>query len=441
MELTAYSQQSWTLLQKVAFRFFTCLFIAYLFPFPLDSFPFIGEIVGISEKLQQWYGAPFEAYTNMWHAIIPWVGKSLLGLKTPITVFTNGSGDTTYDYVLLLTTFVLAIIGCVVWSILDRRRRSYNTAYYWIRVGIRYYLAAAMFGYGFAKVFHLQMSSPYLSQLVQPYGDKSPMGIAWSFFGYSPAYSAFTGWSEVIGGVFLLFRRTTSLGALVVSIVMLNVAVINYCFDVPVKLYSSMLFLMAVFLLAPAFRKLVAVFVTHKPIAPETFPPMLESRRMKIIRGVFKLLIIASLLYSNISGNISAKKQYGDDRKKPPLYGIYNAELTIINNDTLAPVITDSTQWRQLVIQFEKFAQVKMMNDSMKRMSFVVNDTIKTIVMAINPDTVKSTLRYQLDSNALVITGRLKADSVYMRFRRYDEKKFRLLSRGFNWINEYPYNR
>lgn len=441
MELTANSQQGWTLLQKIAFRFFTCLFIIYLFPFPIDSFPFINEIISIHPKLQSFYGDVFGAYTNLWHAIIPWIAKTMLGIEPPITVFTNGSGDTRYDYVLLMTHFLLAIIACTIWSILDRNRRSYNTAYYWVRTGVRYYLATAMFGYGFAKVFHLQMPSPYLSQLVQPYGDKSPMGIAWSFFGYSPAYSAFTGWAEVLGGALLLFRKTTTLGALLVAIIMTNVAMINYCFDVPVKLYSSMLLLMACFLLAQDFRRLIGVFITHKPVAPPTFPAILKTRRMRIVRFVLKTLIILSLLYGNISQGMEGSKKYGDNRKRPPLYGIYNAELNVRNNDTLPPVITDSTQWRQLIIQFENYAQVRMMNDSIKYYKFTIKDSLQHIELSTNADTAISRLSYKVDSNLLIIAGKIKADSVFMRFRRYDEKKFRLTSRGFNWINEYPYNR
>lgn len=439
MEITASRQQNWTPIQKIAFRFFCCFFLIYIFPFPLGSFPFINEIISVSKKISEWYGAPFQAYNDMWHAIIPWVGKNILSIKTPITIFTNGSGDTTYDYVLLLTHFCLAILACTLWSLLDRKRKSYSRAYYWLRVIIRYYLGAVMLGYGFAKVFHLQMSFPYLSQLVQPFGDKSPMGLAWSFFGYSKGYSAFTGWSEVIGGFLLFFRRTTLLGSVVVALVMLNVAVINYCFDVPVKLYSSMLFLMAVFLLAPDIKRLLNVFVFHRPVLPRAFLPMLSSKRMRIVRLLMKTLFIASVLFSNINDSLTSQKTYGDQRKLPPLHGIYNTETVVRNNDTLLPLLTDSTQWKQLIVQREGYAQVRMMNDSLKRYEFTVNDTTKTIMAVLGSDT--SRLSYKTDSSLLSLWGRMGKDSVYMRMRKYDVQKFRLVNRGFNWINEYPYNR
>lgn len=286
------------------------------------------------------------------------------------------------------------------------------------------------------------MPFPYLSQLVQPFGDKSPMGLAWSFIGYSKAYSAYTGWSEVIGGFLLLFRRTTMLGALTVFVVTLNIAMINYCYDVPVKLFSSMLLIMAAFLMAPDIQRLANVLIWHRPVEPASFPPMLRSRKMRIARLVLKGLFILSLLYSNISGAISSRKQYGDLRKLPPLYGIYNTETVVRNNDTLPPLTTDSTRWKQLIIQFPANAQVKMMNDSIKRFNFIVNDSAKSILVYSNTDTVnKSTLFYRADSTALILTGRLNKDSVYMRLNKYDINKFRLVSRGYHWINEYPYNR
>src|SRR4030095_403648 len=152
---------------------------------------------------------------------------------------------------MLLTFFSLAFIGAIVWSILDRQRRSYDKAYYWLRVLVRYSLAYTMMVYGFIKIFHLQMPSPYLSQLVQPLGDKSPMGLAWTFMGYSKAFSAYTGWGEVIGGILLFWRRTTALGALITVILMASVVAMNYSFDIPVKLYSSVLFIQGLFLLTP----------------------------------------------------------------------------------------------------------------------------------------------------------------------------------------------
>src|SRR4030095_7643936 len=93
-------------------------------------------------------------------------------------------------------------------------------------------------GYGMIKVFRGQFPSPSPGRLIETYGDSSPMGLMWNFMGYSSAYVIFAGVSESLGALLLFFRRTTTLGALVLTAVMTNVVAMNLCFDVCVKLGS-----------------------------------------------------------------------------------------------------------------------------------------------------------------------------------------------------------
>lgn len=148
---------------KVAIRFFFLFFVLYIFFNPNGVFPGIDTLFGI--------------YIEPFHKLIPWIGKHILHLSYDITVFTNGSGDTTYDYVVIFLIFFLSVAGCLIWSVLDRRRASYNQLYYWLTVLIRYYAAFTMLTYGFVKVFKLQFPSPSLNRLILPYGDSSSMSI------------------------------------------------------------------------------------------------------------------------------------------------------------------------------------------------------------------------------------------------------------------------
>lgn len=416
-----YPTHSWSPIQKITFRFFFALFILYTFPFPVDFIPYFA------------YG-----YRELWHLVVPWVGAHILHLPAPITIFTNGSGDTTYDYVLLLSYVTLALLIAIIWSLLDRRRKSYHIIYHWLRVLVRYYVAFMMFSYGFAKVFHMQMPFPSLSQLVQPFGDKSPMGLAWSYVGYSSAFSAFTGWSEVVAGALLLFRRTTLLGAILSAFVAVNIVAINFCFDVPVKLFSSMLLLMSLFLMAPDVQRLINIFLLNRPTQPKVYYSYLPKRWMRITAIIIKFLFIVFVVISHVENGIGGQKRYGDKRPKPPLYGIYNTELLVRNGDTIPPLTTDTTRWRQMIIQFEKRAQVKLMNDSIQPYNFQVDTLLKTATVFSNKDTLnKVVLHYKADSVYLTLTN----DSIYYRFRKYDHTKFRLVSRGFRWVNEFPFNR
>ena len=157
----------------------------------------------------------FNFYIPPFHILMVWIAKNILHISYPITVFTNGSGDTTYDYVVVFFITAISFVAALAWSILDKRTRNYDKLLYWLRVVVRYYVAVTMFSYGFVKVFKLQF--PFFSpdRLLEPYGNSSPMGLAWNFLGFSRGYNYVMGLAELLSGSLLLFRRTTTLGALV----------------------------------------------------------------------------------------------------------------------------------------------------------------------------------------------------------------------------------
>ena len=195
-----------------------------------------------------------DAYRRMWHAIVPWVGENLLHLHGDMREVANGSGDQLYDYILLLCFFIVAIIATAIWSWIDRKRTNYDQLYEWLRVFVRMMLAVAMISYGANKLFRMQFPEPPLYRFVDYYGNSSPMGLLWTFMGMSRAYSLFTGVAEMLGGLLLVVPRFTTLGALVTFAVMSNVWMLNFCYDVPRKIFSTHLVLMSLFLLLPDVR-------------------------------------------------------------------------------------------------------------------------------------------------------------------------------------------
>src|SRR5437763_16588523 len=131
-----------------------------------------------------------------------------------------------------------------------------------------------MITYGAMKVIKLQFSYPGPDRLLETYGESSPMRLLWTFMGASDEYTWFTGAGEMLGGLLLCTRRTTLLGALVSFGVMLHVAVLNFCYDVPVKLFSTHLVLMSVFLTLPDLPWLAKVFVLGRRAEPREVPPL-----------------------------------------------------------------------------------------------------------------------------------------------------------------------
>ena len=51
---------------------------------------------------------------------------------------------------------VVAVLGAIIWSVLDRRRTNYQTLYYWLTAIVRYYLAFTLFLFALEKFFKMQ---------------------------------------------------------------------------------------------------------------------------------------------------------------------------------------------------------------------------------------------------------------------------------------------
>lgn len=421
---------NWSTAQKIAFRFFMLFFILYIFFNPNGVLPYSDTLFGI--------------YIEPFHKLIPWIAAHILHLAKPVTNFTNGSGDTTYDYLVILFMFVVSAIGTAIWSITGRNTRNYNKLFYWLTVVVRYYVGISMVGYGFFKVIKLQFPGPSFGRLLEPVGNMSPMGLAWTYLGQSTGFNYFTGLAEISVGLLLFFRKTSGLGAIVGLVVAGNIMAINYCYDVPVKLLSTALVVMCLFLMTRDTTRLMNFFFFNRDAKPSNLTPhRFKAKWKNITLTVFKCLLIGYTLILDFTQALSSEKQYGDKAPKPPLYGLYNVETFIKNRDTLKPLTTDTVRWNKLMISYEASAQIKLMNDSMKYYSFKPDVKKQTIVASTYADTVnKYHLTYTLEKpDIMILKGTWKKDSIYVKMRKVDPKSFRLINRGFHWVNEFPYNR
>lgn len=427
--------EAWTFAHRMLFRFLCGYFLLY-------SLPSTGR-VSILESIP-YGGFVFSWYVGMWKAICPWVGIHLFHLSgRAVTYFPTGSGDTTLDYIQNLLFVLVALAAALIWSVVDRKRGDYQRLEAWLRLLVRYTLAFTLFGYGFAKVFPLQFRPPNLQRLIEPYGDFSPMGALWWFMGASVPYIIFAGAAEVTGGLLLLFRRTTTLGSLVAFGVMLNVMMLNYCYDVPVKLYSTNLVLMALYLASGDLRRLFDFFVRNRATpAADQSAPRFSRPWARISAMVFQVLFVGYTLFGSIYGGWQGYRAAYINPPRPPIYGLYEVEQFTRNGRDIPPLVTDGTRWGKVVAESPAFVTVKMMDDSLRGYQ-AQYDAAKSSVMLTAPnDKKKYSLHYaRQDADHLAIEGSLPDGTVAMRLRKIDRSSFLLMSRGFHWINEVPLNR
>lgn len=424
----AEAEPRWSLVRRVAFRFVFAYLVLYNIPFPLGDLTFTPSVA--------------EKYENFWHPVVQWVGKHVLRLSYEITVFTNGSGDTTYDYVRALCFVGVAALATLVWSALDRGRPGYGRLYGWLRLYVRFALAATMMAYGAAKAIPLQMPAPYFTRLLEPYGDSSPMGLLWTFVGASKSFEIFTGCAEILGGLLLILPRTTLLGALVCLGDTVMIFALNMCYDVPVKLYSFHLLLMSVFLVAQDAGRLADLFIFNRGVGPAPRRPLFRRARLNRVALALQVLFGLYLLGSSLFGVYRQSKVSGADAPKPPLYGIWVVDEFSLDGQERPPLTTDAARWQRVIFQFPKSVTIQPMTGPNQTYTLAVNEEAKTLTLGKRDDpNWKAVLSYK-DSGGgrLTLEGEFEGHSAYAATTRFDESKFLLRSRGFNWIQERPFN-
>ena len=376
-------------------------------------------------------------------AAIVWISAHVFRIAQPIVTFETGSGDRVYDWVELACILALAIVGTIIWCVLDRKRTSYRKMHTWFRVFARFSLAATMLTYGASKIIPLQMPFPFLNRLVEPYGNFSPMGVLWSFVGASPAYEIFTGCAEMLGGILLFLPRTTTLGALVCLADATQVFLLNMTYDVPVKLLSFHLILLSLFLLAPDAKRLANMFFLDRTAAPSSDRPLFRTARANRIAMVAQILAGLFLIGANLYGSVSEYKIYGAGRPKSPLYGIWNVEDFTLDGQTHAPLITDAARWRRVVFDFPEFMTIHGMDDEAQGYRAKIDENAKTLAITkFGNDKWSANFSFARPApDQLIVDGVMDNHKVHAQMKLFDRSQFLLVSHGFHWIQDYPFNR
>lgn len=419
----------WSVIHKLIFYF------CFLF-FGLNIFPFPSNLVG---------DVSFGLIDKFWSAIVDLLGQIFLDVEK-ITVRPNGSGDTTWNWLQELGIIIMASLGSLLWLFLARNRANHEKLAYWLKIYLRYYLAATMFTYGFVKVFPLQFGTITTYRLYERLGEMSPMGLLWTFMAYSKGYQLFGGLAEVLGGLLLLFRRTITLGALICVGVLMNIFAMNVFYDVPVKIYSFWLMLIGIYLLSDDAKRLWQFFVLNQATQPtQEIKVFADKKWFKIGRIVLKVLFIgfvfAFQLYDGWQSSVPASSS------KSSIYGPYKVEKFERNN--VEATSADTLRLQEVFIDRRgTYDMIYVTNEDglRKRVNFDLDTTKHTIRMTDYTAALSDTTRYafsyeQPDTETLFLKGKLKNDSIKVSMKKMNRKNFLLTTRGFHWINEVPFNK
>ena len=259
------------------------------------------------------------------------------------------------SYANWLVAALMALVGALVWSRVDKtRRQGYHYLYYVLRVVLRYRLAIAMIAYGLFKLVALQIPKPTLSDFNTAYGDFLLWKAYYHTMGQGGAfYEQSLGFFELLGGVLLLWRRTTTIACILLSLMLTNIVLANFAYLLGDHIFSTYLLVIALFLLAhdvPRLYNLVSLnrFTrAAKPLPVQSARCRRTEQWSRAVLLVFGFGFFALTLYASGKDHWPYKQTAG----LRDAAGYYNVEAFVWNGNNIPSGLSDPSRWQNVVFE------------------------------------------------------------------------------------------
>jgi hypothetical protein len=283
-----------------------------------------------------------------------------------------------------------------------------------------------------AKLLPIQFRPPQTFTLEQRVGDLAPMTLLWTFMGYSRPYAFFAGLMEIVIVLFLCFRRTTTAGALLCIAVMTNVALMNYAYGVPVKLYATMTVLSALVLVLYDAPRLLSVFVKNESAPPAKLAPLFADRIHAPLRLTIKTLLVGSVL---LSSTVSMAPLTRPGPASSELDGMWRVTSFAYDGDG-SGATRDLGRWRQLTF-FGNRAAIRLVSDTTLSCQPAQAATSAGTPHAFDfqcKQDHRAELRWTRNGDTLEIDGSFDGAHLKGSAHRVVPTDYRLMKAGFRWM-------
>lgn len=415
----------WTFFHKLSFRFMAVYSAMYIF-YTLLRFQTIPGLTQLHRYV--W---------PIWRSLVTVVNNNLLHVRETL-IAPNSSTDTSFSWASQFTMLIVTAVVTVAWTAIDRKRENYQRGEDWLRISLRYFLAYFALYYGIIKLFAVQMPFPSLSQQSTLLGDLSPTRLAWMFVGASTPYQVFSGIIETAAGLFLMFRRTTTLGLILFAAVFGNVVALNFAYDIPVKIMSAHFLIFSFYLLAFDFKRLVEFFFPGKEEASPTGNYWRYGRLAAKLAFIY-VAIVATLMLSIRT----YRSQHLVVNTRPIEQGVYDVTRFDFRGDT---IYADSLRWRDLVL-YGVTGSIRTADDIFEQrykrayFSFEVDTIAKQLKLKRNysDTTYIAALSYEVPNKQTLKLSGIINNKLFDAVFQLRVKPYRLAEEDqFHWLQESP---
>lgn len=292
--------------------------------------------------------------------------------------------DSTGLYINIFVIFILALFITILWRLVENKvrfkeKKQFNLYIIFITV-LCYYLSLQLLIYGVSKLFKYQFYDAHPNTLFTPVGYLTKDFLYWTSIGSSKLYNIVVGTIEVIIAFLLWFKRTRVVASLLGLLVCFNIVLINFAFDINVKIQSLFLVLLFLIINYPNAKVLYVFFIKNQKVTLKSISSLFLKKRKKVY-VLIKLLVLMLLVLEALYPYIKSNSFNGDDKEKPAFYGAYNIE-----NDSL---------YKRFFIHSDPYFIIQDMDDYLYSFKMELNK--ETLLLIHNDQTSILTLENKED--------------------------------------------
>lgn len=322
-----------------------------------------------------------------------------------------GVQSTIYDWLLLL---VLALVGAAIWLKKEKtqRRDREQTYYYYLRIFVRFKLAAILFVAGLTKLFPVFVPELSLSHLNTAYGYFADWKHLLLSLSAAPAYLVFLGVVELAAAVLLLFRKTAFLAVIFVIPFYGNAFLADLAYQGPTYFVSVYIVLLTLPIFMYDVQRLGSLIVSLKETPPASWKFDWQTKRWgrwrlpaKVAFAFVFIVLVGARSYS-VYRYPNQSLHYPTQTGIPGAAGKYIVDTFVLNGDTLTFSPTDSIRWKDVV--FEKWNTM-----SVRKVNTVFKDVPPTAFFQREDD--RREFEYTQIGDRLYYRYSISADSIILR--------------------------
>jgi hypothetical protein len=244
-----------------------------------------------------------------------------------------------FNLPLTVGALLFALLFPVIWHRQEGKGKADSRLRHaWFTGIIRYWLAVEIFNYGFAKILGSQFDPSYYRS-DSLWSSLSGTDLTWNYFSYSYPMSVIIAVIQIAGSAFLLFRRTTLLGVILLLPVMVNIVLVDIFYSFPGgALMNAILFTLGLsYLLLLQWSALKEFIIRTQP----TLPAIRLVGTKNLLRLVLAVYAFGFIYYVTTT------------KAPPQLTGKWRVDQLIRNNDTAKANdwLKDSLSWKNVYLE------------------------------------------------------------------------------------------